>query len=140
MRSSNGDRHDRRSLSRTVALVLSMLLGRWGGGPLLPGHPVQGVLELISFGGCGLWWALDVLRIATGSPRDARGREPEWEGAAFLASTAAPDLDPLARVVAPSLGRLLTPGSSREDPPAALSSRPSNKGAAGVSTSATGSV
>ncbi len=31
MRSSNGDRHDRRSLSRTVALVLSMLLGRWGG-------------------------------------------------------------------------------------------------------------
>ncbi len=85
MRNSHSGRHDHhhrqgrnRSRSRTVALVLSLLLGPWGVDRFYLGQPGQGLLKLISFGGCGLWWALDVLRIATGNPRDGRGRELRW--------------------------------------------------------------
>ena len=32
-----------------------------------------GILKLITFGGCGIWWLIDVIMIATGSFKDSNG-------------------------------------------------------------------
>jgi hypothetical protein len=35
-----------------------------------------GLLKLFTFGGCGIWWLIDVILIATNSLKDAQGRLP----------------------------------------------------------------
>jgi len=67
-------RRRRPSHSRLMVLALSLFFGPWGLDRFYLGQPVLGLLKLITCGGCGLWWALDVIRIATGSLRDGRGR------------------------------------------------------------------
>ncbi len=71
-------RHHRHRRSRLVALALSFFLGAWGVDRFYLGQPVLGVLKLVTFGGCGVWWMLDMVRIATGSMRDGRGRKLGW--------------------------------------------------------------
>lgn len=57
-----------------VALLLSIFLGYLGVDRFYMGYVGLGILKLLTFGGCGIWWLIDVILIATGSLRDAQGR------------------------------------------------------------------
>jgi hypothetical protein len=58
-----------------VALLLSIFLGYLGVDRFYMGHIGLGVAKLLTFGGCGVWYIIDIILIATGSLRDAQGQE-----------------------------------------------------------------
>jgi hypothetical protein len=60
-------------LSWPVALLLSISLGFLGVDRFYLGYGILGLLKLGTMGGCGLWWVIDILLIATGGLRDAEG-------------------------------------------------------------------
>ena len=58
-----------------VALLLSIFLGIIGVDRFYAGHIGLGVLKLITAGGCGIWWIVDVIMIANGRFKDSNGRK-----------------------------------------------------------------
>ena len=48
-----------------VALLLSILVGNLGVDRFYMGYIWQGILKLITFGGLGIWWIIDLILIAT---------------------------------------------------------------------------
>ena len=54
-----------RRLNWTVTLVLSILFGSLGVDRFMMGQIGLGILKLITFGGFGIWWLIDVILIAT---------------------------------------------------------------------------
>ncbi len=57
-----------------AALLLSIFLGTLGVDRFYLGHVGLGIAKLLTFGGCGIWWLVDVILIALGSVTDAQGR------------------------------------------------------------------
>ena len=57
----------------TVLLILSIVRGSLGVDHFYSGKIGTGILKLITFGGCGIWWLIDVIMIATGSFKDGNG-------------------------------------------------------------------
>jgi len=55
----------KRRLNWTVTLVLSILFGSLGVDRFMMGRIGLGILKLITFGGFGVWWLIDVILIAT---------------------------------------------------------------------------
>lgn len=49
----------------TLTLVMSIVFGQLGVDRFIMGHIGLGVLKLITFGGFGIWWLIDVILIAT---------------------------------------------------------------------------
>lgn len=43
--------------------LFSLFLGSWGVDRFLLGHIVAGIFKLITWGGCGLWWFIDLFLI-----------------------------------------------------------------------------
>ncbi len=60
-----------------VALVLSVFLGGLGIDRFYLGKVWTGLLKLLTFGGLGIWWLIDVILIATGTMKDKYGNELE---------------------------------------------------------------
>ena len=58
-----------------VALLLSIFLGQLGIDRFYMGYIGLGILKLVTFGGCGVWWLIDVILIATKNLKDAKGQE-----------------------------------------------------------------
>ena len=48
-----------------VTLIVSILVGTLGIDRFMMGHYFLGVLKLISLGGLGVWWLIDLILIAT---------------------------------------------------------------------------
>ena len=56
-----------------TALIISFFVGVLGIDRFYLGYTGLGVLKLITFGGCGIWALIDLIRIATGDLKDANG-------------------------------------------------------------------
>jgi len=48
-----------------AALIISILLGGLGIDRFYMGYIGTGILKLITFGGLGIWWIIDIIFIAT---------------------------------------------------------------------------
>ena len=58
-----------------TALLLSIFLGWLGIDRFYLGKIGTGILKLITFGGFGIWWLIDVILIATSSMTDKQGKK-----------------------------------------------------------------
>ena len=56
-----------------TTLLLCIFLGFLGVHRFYTGHIVIGLIQLFTFGGCGIWWLIDLIMIATGSFTDSNG-------------------------------------------------------------------
>ncbi len=56
-----------------VALLLSIFLGQLGVDRFYLGYIGIGLLKLLTFGGCGVWWLIDIILIATRKVTDSDG-------------------------------------------------------------------
>lgn len=60
--------------SRTVALILCLLLGGLGIHRFYVGKIGTGILMIVTLGGLGIWVLIDLIMIIVGSFRDIEGR------------------------------------------------------------------
>ena len=54
-----------RKVNWVLVLVLSILFGQLGVDRFIMGQVGFGILKLITLGGCGIWWIIDIILIAT---------------------------------------------------------------------------
>lgn len=52
--------------NHTVAILLSLFTGEFGIDRFYLGRTKTGILKLLTFGGFGIWWLIDLILIATG--------------------------------------------------------------------------
>lgn len=57
-----------------IALALSIIVGYLGVDRFYMGKVGTGILKLITFGGFGVWYIVDIVLIAIGSMRDINGQ------------------------------------------------------------------
>jgi len=57
-----------------VCLMLSIFVGKFGIDRFYLGKIGTGVLKLITFGGFGIWWLIDIILIVTDNMKDAEGK------------------------------------------------------------------
>ena len=65
----------KKQLSWVLTLILSILFGQIGVDRFMMGQVGLGILKLITAGGCGIWWIIDVVFIAT---KSTFGDTIEW--------------------------------------------------------------
>ena len=58
---------------KVTTLLISILLGELGIDRFYLGYIGLGIIKLITLGGFGIWWILDIITIARGKMRDAKG-------------------------------------------------------------------
>ena len=56
-----------------IALLLSIFLGQLGIDRFYLGYIGLGLLKLFTLGGCGVWWLIDIILIATRKVNDSDG-------------------------------------------------------------------
>ena len=61
--------------SKVVALIISIFLGELGIDRFYLGYIGTGILKLITCGGFGIWWLIDLIMIATGKLKPKDGSE-----------------------------------------------------------------
>lgn len=57
-----------------IALLLSIFVGALGIDRFYMGHILSGILKLLTFGGLGIWWLIDLILIATNNLQDNEGK------------------------------------------------------------------
>ncbi|MDR2584354.1 MAG: NINE protein [Fibromonadaceae bacterium] len=63
-----------------VLFYLSMIIGYFGADRFYVGKIGTGILKLITIGGFGIWWIIDIIIIASGKFTDASGKFVEKQG------------------------------------------------------------
>jgi TM2 domain-containing membrane protein YozV len=58
-----------------LTLIMSIIFGSLGVDRFIMGHVGLGILKLITFGGCGIWWLIDLILIAT----KHKYKDVEWD-------------------------------------------------------------
>ena len=61
--------------SKVASLILSIFLGELGIDRFYLGYIGTGILKLITCGGFGIWWLIDLIMIATGKLKPKDGSE-----------------------------------------------------------------
>lgn len=56
-----------------TTLLLCIFVGVLGVHRFYTGHIAIGVIQLLTVGGCGIWWIVDLIMIVTGSYTDSNG-------------------------------------------------------------------
>lgn len=59
---------DVKTVNWTLTLIMSILFGSLGVDRFMMGHVGLGILKLLTLGGCGIWWLVDIILIATKHP------------------------------------------------------------------------
>ncbi|MBS3099837.1 TM2 domain-containing protein [Candidatus Pacearchaeota archaeon] len=54
----------KRKVNWVLTLIISILFGSLGVDRFIMGHIGLGILKLITMGGCGIWWLIDLILIA----------------------------------------------------------------------------
>ncbi len=54
-----------REVNWVVALIMSVVFGQLGVDRFIMGHIFLGILKLVTLGGLGIWWLVDIILIAT---------------------------------------------------------------------------
>jgi len=62
---------------KSTALVISIFLGEFGIDRFYLGYTGLGIVKLITVGGFGIWWIIDIIKIASGKMVDANGNALE---------------------------------------------------------------
>jgi TM2 domain-containing membrane protein YozV len=62
--------------SQVIALILVLVVGGLGIHRFYLGYTWQGIVQLLTAGGCGIWWLIDLIRIITG---DLKPKDGEYE-------------------------------------------------------------
>jgi len=55
----------KKKVNWVLVLIMSILFGGLGVDRFIMGHVGLGILKLITFGGFGIWWLIDIILIAT---------------------------------------------------------------------------
>ncbi len=55
----------KRKVNWILTLIMSIFFGSLGVDRFIMGKVGTGILKLITFGGCGIWWLVDLILIAT---------------------------------------------------------------------------
>jgi TM2 domain-containing membrane protein YozV len=55
----------KKKVNWVLALIMSIIFGGLGVDRFIMGHIGLGILKLFTLGGCGIWWLIDVILIAT---------------------------------------------------------------------------
>lgn len=58
----------KRKVNWILTLIMSILFGSLGVDRFIMGKVGTGILKLITFGGCGIWWLVDLILIACKHP------------------------------------------------------------------------
>lgn len=66
----------KRKVNWVLTLVMSIFFGHLGIDRFIMGHVGLGLLKLFTFGGCGIWWLIDVILIASKHEFE----DISWEG------------------------------------------------------------
>ncbi|MDR1961204.1 MAG: TM2 domain-containing protein [Gracilibacteraceae bacterium] len=61
--------------SKTTTLIISIFLGELGIDRFYLGYTGLGILKLITVGGFGVWWLIDVILILMGKMKTKSGQE-----------------------------------------------------------------
>ncbi len=55
-----------KEVNKTTLLIVSILLGGLGIDHFMTGKTVSGILKLVTGGGFGIWWIINIVQIITG--------------------------------------------------------------------------